>query len=75
VQKGKTQYRSLGISGIVIRRFCEDKSINMIEYIVSALGRTTPTAPGSFGSGEAMIMLGFKSIPFASKGLATSPYA
>jgi uncharacterized membrane protein YbhN (UPF0104 family) len=49
--------------------------MNKIEYIVSALGRTTPTAPGSFGFGEAMLTLGFKGIPAASKGLATSPNA
>ena len=75
VQKGKTQYRPSGTSGTVTLRSFDDRSMNRIEYMVSALGRTTPTAPGSFGSEEGMLMLGLSGRPAASKGLAISPKA
>lgn len=50
----------------------EDRSINKIEYIVSALGHTNPTPPGSFGSGSGRLTFGFRGISLRI-GLATFP--
>lgn len=72
VHMGKTQYRSCGISGMLTTMSSEDRSINKIEYIVSAFGRTTPTPPGSFGSGSGRLTFGFRGTSLRI-GFATFP--
>lgn len=72
VHMGKTQYRSCGIFGMLTTISSEDRSMNRIEYMVSALGRTTPTPSGSFGFGSGRLTFGLRGISLRI-GFATFP--